>query len=194
MLARPAPRARHAAVLAAVTITLAACSDGPSEPAPSDRDVLGLVFAGTGAAPLMSGQPGITVRIDGTIACPAGGTLERTGTAHTERDGDVHATEWDFTVIHRECAMEGPFGRVVTDGTMHSEGSSRVVPPAQPGQWPQLLAFQAHQEGTMTSTFNGTTRTCSLDIVQTFEPDDEVMHISGTSCGRAFDVRVPYRR
>jgi hypothetical protein len=188
-----AQRTRNAALLAAAALVLAACDDAPSEPAAPDGDVLGLVFAGTGAAPL-TGQPGITVRIDGTVACPAGGTLERSGTARTERDGDVHATEWDFTVVHRACAMEGPFGRVVTDGTMHSEGSSRVVPPEQPGQWPELLAFQAHQEGTMTSTFNGDARTCSLDIEQTFEPDEDVMHIVGTSCGRAFDVRVPYRR
>ncbi|MGH7554463.1 MAG: hypothetical protein ACREMQ_15770 [Longimicrobiales bacterium] len=177
--------------LAIVTIAIVACDDGPSEPqTPENDEIARLTFFGMdpaalSALPLQAGPMNLE------HPCPAGGKLRRDGTHAVERVGNTLVATWNFTLTHSDCAFDGPFGRLVTNGSTHNEGHARTNATAQPGERPAILEYSAHQVGTMSTTHNGVTRTCSTDITQTYDVQAQSIRLTGTVCGAAIDILLP---
>jgi hypothetical protein len=179
-------------VVAIASIGFAACSDGPSGPQSSENDELArLMFFGMDPVALSALPTAGPISLE--HPCPAGGKLRREGNHAVERVGNTLVATWNFVLTHSDCAFDGPFGRLVTNGSTRNEGHARTNATAQAGERPNILEYSAHQVGTMSTTHNGVTRTCSTDVTQTYDVQAQSMRLTGTVCGNAIDVLLPTR-
>lgn len=169
--------------LSALLIATAACEPGPTGPV-DDHAQLVAAFINL-AMRAGSSTDGEVV----TTPCPAGGQFVVEGTTNWQSNGAVSVLQWDKTVRLEGCRMNENGVIATADGQMAIAGESRFgesnAPPAP------LLFQESTQVGSLTTVANGMMRTCSYDLQHAFDPSDGTIHITGTTCGRAVDFRVP---
>jgi hypothetical protein len=198
-------RCTGVAVLAAC-LTLAACDDstGPQDEelgAASAEDlatfVVGLDASG-GAEYGMTSDPRRTGTHTFTRSgpCPAGGTHTMSGSSTSTFDAAtrVLSTTWSHTQTHDDCAVTHKRGdqeiTAVIDGSVTVDGSASYEIPETRGAHRKILSYTSRRTGSTTTTIGDRTRTCAIDLTQTYDPATGQFTVKGTMCGR--EVNVTY--
>jgi hypothetical protein len=127
--------------------------------------------------------------------CPAGGTFSMTGSASSSVDPAtrVLSTTWSHTQTHDDCAVthHRRDGREVTsvlDGTVSVNGTASYQLPQTRGEEREILSYSSRRVGSTTTTVGDRTRTCEIDITQTYDPATGKFTVSGVMCGREVNV------
>jgi hypothetical protein len=129
-----------------------------------------------------------------TTPCPAGGSVTVAGSGESSLDAEARIVNksWSTTHTHDACAFEvtrrGDSYTVVTNGGMTASGTASYRLPDERGGPRTLLAYTARRTGSTTTTVGDRTRTCDVDITETYDPASGSFVISGTTCGQ--QVRV----
>lgn len=129
-----------------------------------------------------------------TRDCPDGGTVGTSGqrSATLDTETDVVSTTWESVHTHDACAFTRTRGdrevTVVLDGSVTTTGEASFQLPETRGEGRTLLSFSATRVGQTVTTVGDRTRTCEIDVTQTYDPSSETFTITGTVCGR--DVSV----
>src|SRR5688572_13991383 len=194
----------------AACVTLAACDDSTS---PDDElsaasaaelaeFVTGLDASG-GTAYGMASDPGRTGTHTFTRSgpCPAGGTHGMSGSSTSSFNATtrVLSHNWTHTQTHDDCAVTHTRGdqqiTVVLDGSVSVTGAATYELPATAGQPRKILTFSSTRKGSTTTTVGDKTRTCAIDVTETYDPATNTFTIKGTMCGREVNItRTPGQR
>jgi hypothetical protein len=187
----------------AACLTLAAC-DGTTGPdddeisAASAEEVAEIVVgldASGGAAYGMTSDPRTgSQTFNRTATCPAGGThsMEGSSTSSYNATTRVLSHSWSHTQTHDACAHIQRRGdrevTVVLDGTLTVTGSASYELPETAGQGRKILAYSSNRTGSTKTTIGDRTRTCEIDVSETYDPDTGLFTITGTVCGREVNL------
>jgi hypothetical protein len=182
---------RSGTVSASIVVACAAvaCSDSPTqpEPTPADAETFAIVSMATGAA--WATVPGSSLPVE--LPCPAGGTRRLDGRIESSEDGDgVRRIEVDLEARQNACAFVVQDTRIETTGESHLTGITRLRVSVQE-QTLEVLQHEFHEVGEYTTTTDGRSITCAIDISHTFQPASNTMRLSGTACGHRIDVERP---
>lgn len=173
-----------------LTAVMAGCGDPGTGPDTSDQATefaSGVFAAGSGlnmTAPPIGPQ---------TIPCPGGGTRRIEGNSAASDNNGERTVDWTISLTHNNCALRLGDLSLVLSGSSQSTGHSRMRMPATAGGAPIILEYQAHERGSMTTTQDGRSITCSYDITQQLDAANNVIRMTGTSCGRSVDLSRPVR-
>jgi len=184
------PRGARRVITFAATAAVMACGGDAAAPV-EDVDALEMAVLLLGGPGHMSviGTSASGVTPAGTLPCAAGGAVHRSGSWATEDDAGALLLTWDTQLEHAACAHTTRGGIVVSEGTIVSRGSSRVLPATEPGVAPELLAYESTESGELTFTRAGQATTCVLDLSHGFDPANG-RSIDGTMCGRPVHLRL----
>jgi hypothetical protein len=181
------------------SVTLAAC-DGSTGPEDDDLSaasaadlatfVVGLdASGGTAYGMAMDPRTG-SQTFTRSATCPAGGTHSMSGSSTSSFDATtrVLSTTWTHTQTHDDCAVIHRRGdqqiKAVIDGTVAVNGSASYQLPETAGQGRTILSYSSKRVGSTTTTVGDRTRTCEIDVAQTYDPGAGTFTITGTMCGR----------
>jgi hypothetical protein len=195
----------------AACITLAACdgSTGPDEEeisAATAEDLATFVVdldASGGAAYGMTSDPRTgSHTFTRSASCPAGGTHSMSGSSTSSFDPDtrVLSTTWSHTQTHDDCAVihkrrDGQETKSVIDGAVTVTGSASYELPETRGEPRKILSWSSKRAGSTTTTIGENTRTCAIDVTETYDPATNTFTIEGVMCGREINVtRTPGQR
>ena len=133
--------------------------------------------------------------------CPADGTHGVSGSGTKTLDGEtrVLSTTWATTQTHDDCAVSRTRGdqqiMVVIDGTVTATGSATYQLPDEQGGERLILSFTSTRIGTTTTSARGRTRTCEIDLTETYDRESNAFTVTGSICGRDVDLtRTPGER
>jgi hypothetical protein len=189
------PMTRHTTALPLIVLCLglSACSDSPSGPSRSQDSANALAEAMLGGAEvgMMGAIPGRTIDVDVAADCPAGGRRAISGQTTATHEDNAIAVTWDLVMTHHDCAVDIREWRIVTNGSIRNRGSNAFIPPAKAGERPTVLRYESHQTGEASTMTDGRTITCTIDLVQTYDPGARTMRLVGNSCGRPIDITRP---
>jgi hypothetical protein len=195
----------------AACVTLAAC-DGSTGPEDDDLTAVGAaelaefvtgLDASGGTAYGMASDPGRTGTHNFTRSgpCPAGGTHGMSGSSTSSFNATTRVLShtWTHNQTHDDCAVTHRRGdqtiTVVLDGSVTVNGSATYELPETAGQGRKILTFTSKRTGSTTTTIGDRTRTCSIDVTETYDPATNTFTIKGTMCGREVNVtRTPGQR
>jgi hypothetical protein len=200
-------RNRFGAAAAAVVFVLSACdgtTTGPEDDAVSARaDVIAMFLAdfdasgGVGYGLHMDPRSG-TRTFSMTSPCPAGGTRSVSGSSASTFDNVAHvlSTTWTTTQSQDACAFEharrGQAVTVVIDGSVTAAGSASYQLPSERGAPRTLLSYSSTRQGSTTTTAGDQSRTCDVDVTESYDAATGTFTIKGVVCGRDVDVtRTP---
>lgn len=187
------------------TVTLAACegSTGPEDDlsAVSAADLATFLVnldASGGTAYGMALDPRTgTHNFNRSAPCPAGGTHSMTGSSSSTFDATtrVLSTTWSHAQTHDDCAVihkrrDGQEIRAVLDGSITVTGAASYQLPETAGQGRKILSFSSKRVGSTTTTIGEHTRTCQIDVTETYDPAAGTFTVKGVMCGR--EVNVTY--
>jgi len=185
----------------AALVTLAGCDDGTG---PADADLtaddadaiaafmLDMDALAVGLANLASSTG--TRSFSRTAPCPAGGSVSVSGSGEssTNLETRVVSTKWTHTHTHAACAIsktrKDRTWTAVVDGSVTASGTSSYQLPEARGAQRALLSWASTTVGSTTTKVGDKTRTCAVDLKQTWDPEKKVFTISGTLCGRQVDT------
>lgn len=179
-------------------LSITAC-EGALEPdqaealSPESADAISSLLADvdaafTGLSALAAASGGRTFSL--SKACPAGGTASVSGGSEStlDRDTRVVSTSWSATQTHAACAVTHTRGdksvTVVLDGSVTSSGASTYQLPEKTGDGRTLLSWSAKRAGTTTTTVGERSRTCDVDVTDTYDAATKTFTLTGTVCGR----------
>lgn len=199
------------AAAAAAALVLSACDGTTTEPEDRDAlsahaDVIAMFLADfdatAGAGYGLSMDPRTASRtFTMTMECPAGGTRSVSGTGSSEFDDAtrVLSTSWSTTQAHDECAFvherRGETVTVVIDGSVTATGSASYQLPGERGHHRGLLSFDGTRKGSTTTTIGDRSRTCDIDVTETYDAATDTFTLVGTVCGREVNVtRTPSQK
>lgn len=123
-------------------------------------------------------------------ACPAGGTVTVSGGSESTLDEDtkVVSTRWSTTQTHAACAVTHTRGdksvTAVVDGSVTSAGTASYQLPAKRGDGRTLLSWAGRRSGSTTTKVGDVSRTCVIDVTETYDPATKTFTVTGTICGR----------
>lgn len=179
------PHPLPALVLALVTV--AGCSESSTAPEPAiEADAFAL--AATPGMTAFAFGPGGLPR---ELPCPAGGKLNLEGTTSAQVSGTELSSTWTITTRHLDCAVRINDRTLVTSGSANSTGHMRMRLPAQSGDPPAMLEFEARSQGEMTTRDGVHTRTCTYDLTQRYDAARKEVTLTGTSCGHSINIVRP---
>lgn len=171
------------ALMAAAVIAVAACSDDPVAPAPSDVDV---TFAAAGLA--LTIPPNGADSVD--IACPEGGRLVVEGTNTLVEDPDSAIHQFNQTIQYDDCMFRFQNRDVTTNGSLLLVGQAHYGPQSIDTRR-LLMSGMSTQGGTLSSTFDGETKTCGYNLSITIDTTTYEQDITGTVCNQPIDLTAP---
>jgi hypothetical protein len=181
-------------------IVLSGCDNdvvAPAEASPEAAEALALFLADSDATFAWSEgalADRATGQVSRTVDCPAGGTRSLAASSQSGFDPatGVHSRAWSNTESHDECTIIGfRAGRRFTmtiDGEVTGQGRATFRLPDERGGPRTLLTHVSRRTGTTTTTIDGRSRTCVIDIMRTYEPETGRFIVRGTACGRPLDV------
>ena len=129
-----------------------------------------------------------------TASCPAGGShgVSGSGTRSLDEASKVLSSTWTTIQTHDDCAVTRTRGdqsvTVVVDGSVTATGSASWQLPPERGQPRQILSFSNHRAGSTTATAGDRSRTCEVDVTESYDPATDTFTITGTICGREVNV------
>ena len=174
-----------------LTAMLAGCGDSGTGPDTNSQQATefatGVFAAGSGlnmTAPPIGPQ---------TVPCPAGGTRRIAGNTDASETNGERTLVWSISLTHNDCGMQLGNISLVLSGSSQSDGRSRMRMPSTAGGAPVILEYRARERGSMTTTQDGRSMTCSFDITSQLDPVSNVIRMTGTSCGRSVDLSRPVR-
>ncbi|MDP2958970.1 MAG: hypothetical protein Q8N53_21275 [Longimicrobiales bacterium] len=132
--------------------------------------------------------------ISRTAPCPAGGSVSVSGSSEssTNEQTKVVSRKWATTQTHAACAITHTRGdktaTAVVDGSVTTSGTSSYQLPASRGGLPTLLSWASATAGSTTTKVGDRTRTCAVDVKQTYDPVAKTFTISGVMCGRQVNI------
>jgi hypothetical protein len=136
-----------------------------------------------------------------SASCPAGGThgVSGSGTKTLDEDTRVLSTTWTTTQTHDQCGVLHARGdrqvTLVIDGVVVATGSASYQLPAEGGLPRQILTFTNGRVGSTTTTAGDRSRTCEIEVTESYDPTTNTFTITGTICGREVHVtRTPGER
>lgn len=182
----------------ASALLLGACQDaaGPGDKGSLNREealaVASLVSdMGVAAVGLAVADPASGTRtFNRTIPCPAGGSMTFTASHDfsVNEATKVLTTQWTATHSHAACASERERGgktfTVVVDGSVTNAGTASYQLPANRGEPRVLLSWSSTRTGSTTTTVGDRSRTCEVNLTESFDPATKTFTITGTVCGR----------
>ncbi len=181
-------RSHNRAALSALMLlglAVAACESDTAAPA-TDRADLVMAVASLSMT-MRSGTPGMNQTY--TQVCPDGGRLVVEGSdSYSDEDG-IAVNTWDQVMRHEDCAMTVDGRVVIANGEMHVFGEARFGPAVN--GIGTLAMQESGQQGSMTTTADGESRSCDLDLTHVFDREANQYHITGSACGRPIDLHVP---
>jgi hypothetical protein len=138
--------------------------------------------------------------LDRSRACPAGGSHTVTGSRNRSVDEETRivSTSWTTVQTHDTCTFtrrhRGEDVTVVIDGSVTAEGSATHQLPTAPGDGGrQVLSYQNSRTGSTTTTIGDRTRTCVIDVTESYDADTDTFTVVGTICGREVNVTREHR-
>ncbi len=153
----------------------------------SDVDALAV-----GVAALASTSGGRT--ITKTTSCPAGGSVTLNGSSESSLDEDTRVVsgKWSMTQTHAACAVTHTRGdksvTAVMDGSVTAAGTSSYQLPETRGGSRTLLAWASTKVGSTTTKVGDKTRTCEVNLTETYDAAKKTFTITGVMCGRQVDI------
>ncbi len=129
-----------------------------------------------------------------TAPCPAGGSINASGSGEssTNLETRVVSTKWTHTNTHAACAITRTRGdrtwTAVLDGSVTASGTSSYQLPETRGGQRALLSWASATVGSTNTKVGDRSRTCAVDMKQTWDPVKQLFTISGTMCGRQVDT------
>lgn len=201
---------RRLGAAVAAGLVVAACSDGTGpvgdeESAGAaaiasfllDHDMMGSAVRGMSFDPRTG-----TFTFTRTGPCPAGGTQSSNGTTTSALNATtkVLSVTWNTTMTHDDCAFTHTRGdrqvKTTINGQVAVTGSSTTQLPPDRTTPPKLLSHTSTTKGATTTTTvtNGSTvtKTCEMDVTETYDPATNTYTMKGLVCGQQVTVtRTP---
>ncbi len=179
-------------------LVLAACQDasGPGENGSLSREEAVMVASlvsdmGVAAVGLAVADPASGSRtFNRTLPCPGGGSMTFTASHDfsVNEATKVLTTQWTATHTHAACTSEreraGKTFTVVVDGSVTNAGTASYQLPANRGEPRVLLSWSATRTGSTTTTVGDRSRTCEINVTESFDPATKTFTLTGTVCGR----------
>jgi hypothetical protein len=199
-------RGRLGALLAGVVVAagVAGCAadgTGPEERiAPVTAEAIAVFLASTDAtagwaAESLAATRTGTREFSRTAPCPAGGSQTMTGSGTSSHDtaARIFTNSWTTTQSQDRCAFPGREGGpdIVMHGSVTVTGSATYRVPEERGAGRTILTHQTTRVGSTTTSAGDRSRTCEVDLTETFDPATNSFRVVGTVCGRAVDVTRP---
>jgi len=130
--------------------------------------------------------------------CPAGGTRSFSGNGDSSLDEATRilSTSWTTVLAHDDCAFthrrrDQPVTTVIK-GRVTGNGSATYQLPEDRSERRDLLTYSATRVGSTTTTVGDRSRTCEIDVTETYDPATGSFHVTGIVCGRRVDItRTP---
>lgn len=125
--------------------------------------------------------------------CPLGGSVTVAGSGESTYDPEtrIGTRSWQTTLSHDECAFEvrrrGQKVTAVIDGSVTATGESSFQFEGH-GLRRTILSHTRTRLGSMTTTIGDDTRTCEIDVTETYDPETGAFTVSGVVCGREIEV------
>ena len=179
------------AVLIVAVCSVSGCGESSVEPLARDDATITL---GSGTIFDVQSLQGDSAIVNTEGKCDAGGTRKMSGIVRGSSAGNVRTITFALQSAMIGCAMRAATGQLITvDGLINMTGETRAQLSGA-NQPPMILSATSRQQGTSTTTFDGQTTTCQIDVVQTYDSVTKKSRLTGTSCGRAVDLVVPAPR
>jgi hypothetical protein len=186
-MCKPSSRPRAVLALLLALATVSGCSESSTEP---QRTIEADAFA-------LAATPGMTSFAFGPgglpreLPCPAGGKLSLEGTTSAQVSDTELSSTWNITTRHLDCAVRINDRTLATSGSATSTGRMRMRLPAQMGERPVMLEFEARSQGEMTTRDGVHVRTCTFDLTQRYDAARLEVTLTGTSCGHNINIVRP---
>jgi hypothetical protein len=130
-----------------------------------------------------------------TAPCPAGGTRAIVGSGDSSLDATTRTftTRWSTTQSHDRCAFPPRDGGpdIVVHGSVTITGEASYRMPEDRASGRLVLAYTTTRVGSTTTSAGDRSRTCEVDLTETFDPATNSFRVVGTVCGRAVDTARP---
>ncbi|MEX1259213.1 MAG: hypothetical protein WEG36_16575 [Gemmatimonadota bacterium] len=191
------------ALVASAFLTACGDSTGPEgDITASAAESVALFLAdadGTGAFLMVADGLNGPHTLDRTRPCPAGGSHSVTGsrTRTLDEETRIVSTSWTTVQTHDACTFTRRRGgedvTVVIDGSVTAEGSATHQLPETPGDGRQVLSYQNTRTGAVTTTVGDRTRTCEINMTESYDPATDTFTVVGTICGREVNVTREHR-
>jgi hypothetical protein len=180
-------------------LALSACADGlgPDDViSAADAAAVAALLADTDpwAGVALGSDPGTHSRsFSRTETCPAGGSITVSGSGESTRNAETRVVSrtWSTTHAHSGCTSTRTRGdqqvTVVIDGRVTASGASSWQLPEERGGERVLLSYSGSRSGSTTTTVGDRTRTCEVNLTETFDPATRTFRVTGVVCGREVD-------
>jgi len=198
----------RSAVVVAMTgvVGLGACADGPvgpGEPLPEATAraiadfVLSVDATGGWSTDVLAQSLSGTRAFERSTRCPAGGTQTVSGSGASSVDVETRTVlvSWTTTQTQTGCsfAQRGGGENITIDGTVSVTGSGTYRVPEDRGAGRTILAYNSKRTGSTTTVVGDRSRTCAIDVTETYDPVANTFRVVGSVCGRDVTATRPLR-